>query len=94
MSWRFLRKSPYCGLDFKEERGKRTPRRSEQVQLLLVAVLIGCVLVSEELGGLLWHQRHGIAELFKAVDMVTLDAPPIPLGKVISSQVAIGFLGA
>ena len=58
---------------------------------LLVCVRTSCAMRGEVLSGLLWHQRHGVAELFEAVDMVTLDTSPIPLVKVISSQIAIGY---
>ena len=62
--------------------------------LLLVCVQIRGVMRCGELGDLLWAERHAVAELFEAVDMMTLDASPIALLKVISSQVALGFLGA
>jgi hypothetical protein len=74
------------------ERARRTLRRSELVVVLLVCVRISCPIRGEGLSGLLWDQRHGVAELFEAVDMVTLDPFPIPLLKVISSQIGIGFL--
>ena len=51
-------------------------------------------MVCRELGDLLWNERHAVAELFEAVDMMTLDASPILLGKVIGSQIRIRFLGA
>jgi hypothetical protein len=47
----------------------------------------------EVLSRLLWDERHGVAELFKAVDVVTLDLCPILLIKVISSQVDVRFFG-
>jgi hypothetical protein len=75
------------------EKARRTLRRSELVVVLLVCVRISCPIRGEELSGLLWYQRHSVAEWFETVDMVTLDPFPIPLVKVISSQIAIGFLG-
>jgi hypothetical protein len=45
------------------------------------------------LRSLLWHERHGVAELFQAMEMVTLDACPILVITIVSSQVAVGFLG-
>ena len=47
----------------------------------------------EVLSRLLWHERHGVAELFEAVDVVTLDTCPILLIKVISAQIGIRFFG-
>ncbi len=48
---------------------------------------------SQVLRRLLWHERHGGAELFKAMEMVTFDACPILVIKIIGSQVGVGFLG-
>ena len=51
-----------------------------------------CVLACSASDSLPREAAH-IAELFETVDMVTLDACPILLVKVIGSQVGIGFLG-
>ena len=75
------------------EEARSTRRRSELVVLLLVSVQVRCATQYEMLSGLLWHQCHAVAELLKAVDMVTLDTSPILLVKIISSQVGIRFLG-
>jgi hypothetical protein len=77
----------------RQEETRRVLRRAKLVVLLLVSVWIRCALRCEVLSRLLWHQRHGVAELFETVNMMTLDPFPIPLVKVISSQVSIRFLG-
>lgn len=61
--------------------------------LLLVPIRANCVMQYEVLRRLLWDERHSVAESFEAVDVVTLDASPISLVKIISAQVSIGFLG-
>ncbi len=87
----FLRKSPVQLQTVKEVR--KILRRTVLVVRLLVSVRTSCAMPSEVLSCLLWRERHGVAKLFEAMDMVTLDTPPILLVKVISSQVGIGFLG-
>ena len=74
---------------FSGKEARRTLRKSELVVLLLDSVLTSYAMRCEVLSRLLWYQRHSIAELFEAVDMVTFDASSIPLVKVISSQIAI-----
>jgi len=75
------------------EEARRTRRRPALVVLLLAPIRASCVMQYEVLSRLLWYERHGVAELFEAVDVVTLDPCPILLIKVISSQVGIRFFG-
>ena len=75
------------------EEARRTRRRPALVVLLLVAIRARSVIRYEVLSCLLWDERYGVAELFKAVDVVTLNLCPILLIKVISSQVGVRFFG-
>lgn len=58
---------------------------------LLAGLQISCAW-GQVLRSLLRHERHGVAELLQAMEMVTLDACPILVIKIVSSQVAVGFL--
>ena len=46
---------------------------------------------NEQLSCLLWHERHGVTELFEAVNMVTFDPSPIALVKIVSAQIGISY---
>ncbi len=56
---------------------------------LLAGLQISCAW-GQVLRSLLRHERHGVAELLQAMEM--LDACPILVIKIVSSQVAVGFL--
>src|SRR5947199_2461960 len=90
----FLRKSlGGCGIRSRK-RAKKTeggPRSLDTSTFESEAALSCSCRVLSDL--LLWHERHRIAELFKAVNMVQFDASPILLMQVIGTEISIGFLG-
>jgi hypothetical protein len=66
----------------QEKRAKRI--KGGRSRRILLVELVSSV-VDQELGSLLWRERHGVAELFESVDMMPLHARAIPLVKVIGS---------